>query len=1044
MATVGNLLIGVDDGTPELRIILVEVTNVVQWGSPVTGLWDANVNWQPAVVPGADSDVLFPSFYGPGIDAYTVTRLTSSDPFVRSLTLEGGDVTIASATGLAEGAFAITDRMSLEGGVLRLTHPVVDGLTGGRLVSVSIPDDVTTTDARLEIHDRVRVSSGSTTVLDPGDRVLLVGSSSETPKESWGAIGSDLLLTPWGVAPPEADAGEPQLEVQGQGAIEGDLINEGWLRLAPLDAERPGEVATFESGLSIEGDYVQAEWGVLEVRLGQAGDHLGDAPPLLVKGRATIDGTLRLTRAPDYTPTPGDHFTILLAGEGIDLGDGLTASGEPTRPTIEQRGFRVIEGILDTGDPNVFWGVDYNQRRAGEHVIQVVALRVPTRVAGNTSTGHPVHTMRGIPELYSPQTIDRRSDVRHMIIVSHGTTDTIDLSGTHQLGEIAIGMHEATRQGNVERDWDVLVLDWKEFATNPNGSTTWVCLGLDSDGRVDDPVDSRNREFEPFEVARFGQQYAASVLRYLERAGRDVGALDSLHTIGHSSGSFVAEGIVDVLASQDVSPFEGRTPARTHVTILDAYLPPAHGGTIFQCLLGDVAPITRDWTGHELGILGRSGGARVADDMDHFFYRDTVVPGTNNEIEFRTANDVVAFDVTDYFRESQRFGAGHSAPVKYYRDSVYTALNEPLMVESPNGVRRREVLVEFGAVFSPLFNDLRIGRRLDEAWQQASREDLLDRDIDVVRAFRLDLLVFEMIITGFDSRGTDSDRLSDSGFRMRTNSPAMATFSTPVGGSANAVTFDILRTEGMGGRLLVSLQGEPIDLISLDDLGIGVGDRLSHAIDIDPIDAGHVAFEFVLEDTFGPVEIEIHDLAFALVDRTFDDGVPSSTPIRASGGSDGSLLATWVDPDGRPVLFSYDALANGWTEWSEGQIEFGAALDAVSIHDPKSDESFVGLASSQGVVLLDPEAPDEGIVNLTETLASTGATPIVRATTTLTSQDGLVFIAGLDEADDLVMYWQTGQVDASGMQIWAFTNLDRDHLEPQGLTRPAWRGAITS
>jgi hypothetical protein len=66
---------------------------------------------------------------------------------------------------------------------------------------------------------------------------------------------------------------------------------------------------------------------------------------------------------------------------------------------------------------------------------------------------------------------------------------------------------------------------------------------------------------------------------------------------------------------------------------------------------------------------------------------------------------------------------------------------------------------------------------------------------------------------------------------------------------------------------------------------------------------------------------------------------------------------------------------------------------------------------------------------------------IARSPTVFTAADGSVQVAGLTGNGELVLYFSTGRPEPND---WAFTNLSRSHLAPQGIATPSFVGELTS
>jgi hypothetical protein len=105
----------------------------------------------------------------------------------------------------------------------------------------------------------------------------------------------------------------------GPGTIVGNLFNFGLLH--------PGDAP---STLRINGDFTQSSSGILNVELAS----VTDFDRLIVSGRATLDGTLRLFLLNGFRPSNG-RFQIVTAGQGIfgRFATVISPSGDPFQIT---------------------------------------------------------------------------------------------------------------------------------------------------------------------------------------------------------------------------------------------------------------------------------------------------------------------------------------------------------------------------------------------------------------------------------------------------------------------------------------------------------------------------------------------------------------------------------------------------------------------------------------------------------------------------------------------------------------------------------------
>ncbi|MCA9297703.1 MAG: hypothetical protein KDA28_01475, partial [Phycisphaerales bacterium] len=163
----------------------------------------------------------------------------------------------------------------------------------------------------------------------------------------------------------------------------------------------------------------------------------------------------------------------------------------------------------------------------------------------------------------------------------------------------------------------------------------------------------------------------------------------------------------------------------------------------------------------------------------------------------------------------------------------------------------------------------------------------------------------------------------------------------------------------------------------------------------------------------------------------------SGDDLRASVRDDGSLFGTYVNADGSVVFVEHDD-----SGWRTRLFDDGSSASARVLALPADDSgrAFASVSTSDALLLLDSSV--DGARDLVAELP--GATPITSAQTSFASIDGITFIAGFDASGDAVCYWQTGQLDVDGAELWAFTNLTRDHLEPQGISIPAMSSDLVS
>jgi glucose/arabinose dehydrogenase len=173
-------------------------------------------------------------------------------------------------------------------------------------------------------------------------------------------------------------------------------------------------------------------------------------------------------------------------------------------------------------------------------------------------------------------------------------------------------------------------------------------------------------------------------------------------------------------------------------------------------------------------------------------------------------------------------------------------------------------------------------------------------------------------------------------------------------------------------------------------------------------------------------------------------GVPSN--VSAVAGIDGRTSAVMVDDRGEIRVLELDPATGGWTVRAYTQFvgdgTTPAPAEVTAFDDEDRGGSFFAAATSSELLLFDLQSATLSGRDLVGELP--GSSAIVGRPITLTSVDGVVMIAGFNAAGELVMFWQTGQLNGDGTEIWGFTNIDQDHLAAQGLSRPAFVGELVS
>lgn len=178
-------------------------------------------------------------------------------------------------------------------------------------------------------------------------------------------------------------------------------------------------------------------------------------------------------------------------------------------------------------------------------------------------------------------------------------------------------------------------------------------------------------------------------------------------------------------------------------------------------------------------------------------------------------------------------------------------------------------------------------------------------------------------------------------------------------------------------------------------------------------------------------------------------GVGGGNPFSAQPGSalfgaaatSGRLTVSAMNVDGRPIVFQQTG--DGWTVIDLLSKAGGPDVegDPLTWTDPKDGNTYIAARSAGGLILFRQAGGAWSFRNLTAEIE--GAELIAGEMTSFITLDGLVVVAGLSAGGDMILYQQTGRRSSGGYE-WTAYNLTQRDLVPQGLTTPAFKGAIIS
>ena len=182
-----------------------------------------------------------------------------------------------------------------------------------------------------------------------------------------------------------------------------------------------------------------------------------------------------------------------------------------------------------------------------------------------------------------------------------------------------------------------------------------------------------------------------------------------------------------------------------------------------------------------------------------------------------------------------------------------------------------------------------------------------------------------------------------------------------------------------------------------------------------------------------------------------------STEVLYTGGGrsvtpQGEVIGS-ADPTGRPTLvttvdggseddrieyFRFDSESGRWTQRdvlaASGRSSFEGAVETFA--DALTQRTSVVAADTTGVLILST-LDDETWISANLTTSIAGAEPIVSDVTVFESQEGWVYVSGLTESGDLVVYQR---VDST----WGYQNLTRTDFAAINQSLPELEGEIVS
>ena len=176
------------------------------------------------------------------------------------------------------------------------------------------------------------------------------------------------------------------------------------------------------------------------------------------------------------------------------------------------------------------------------------------------------------------------------------------------------------------------------------------------------------------------------------------------------------------------------------------------------------------------------------------------------------------------------------------------------------------------------------------------------------------------------------------------------------------------------------------------------------------------------------------------------DAVPG-TLISADAIDTGAASAALPNSDGSQTVFQYDPDSGEWVVSAlalEAQKPEGPSIE--TFIDPKNGLTYGAVATPNGVLLYRNSDRTNGDWDVRNLSAEAGSTETLSGSLT-SFMDPLsekMYLGALNAAGDLILFFQTGQIDNRGFYRWESRNVAQVDLAANGLTMPALTGVLSS
>jgi len=236
---------------------------------------------------------------------------------------------------------------------------------------------------------------------------------------------------------------------------------------------------------------------------------------------------------------------------------------------------------------------------------------------------------------------------------------------------------------------------------------------------------------------------------------------------------------------------------------------------------------------------------------------------------------------------------------------------------------------------------------------------------------------------------------------------------------------------------------------------VGGWEVVEQIMTLDIVDFGSVFTDTPVTDAYDPLSTDpppVDALVYvnqATVIGTVGnllDAVPG-TLISADAINTGAASAALPNSDGSQTVFQFDPDSGEWVVSAlalEAQKPDGPTIE--TFIDQKNGLTYGAVPTSNGVLLYRNSDRTDGDWDVRNISAESGSSEHINGAMTSFRDplSGKMYLGGLNDSGEFVLFYQTGQIDNRGYYRWGSRNIAQVDLAANSLTMPALTGVLTS